>query len=624
MSVLLTSATYINGVLTAAGTTVSLGYIPEYNLVYEGSGTWVIIPKVPVPPNNPPSIDYSSVGSTFSQVVDKPLIKSGTFLGTSAPQFSDIGFEPDLVIVVGAGNYSTFYAKPNWYGTLQSFGHTALSGSDGVPGPAVQQTGLGIITNQNVTGTTYYYIAIKDNGSGILKTFAYNGFRNKTVGAPDNQGTVSNTVVMDLLAGTQPSIVHIKRDATGAGHEGVWATTSFVKKESAAAINNTLLTLAIDGTMTLSTDISVNENDGVVAGEAHNCFSLHSPGVFWDLKTYVGNGGIQDIPCTGEIAAAIIIPQAAVSMEFWVNGMGTSSSTGSNTTFNTGRLTANGKTISLGSSTVTNAIGVTYSLVVFYKSESFEKAKPRIKQGGLKITTVGSSHVACGTDVSLTLAGAHSMEWIGQVTDATTEQFLMGRGGNATTGARGTPTAGSWNYAMSYTKDPDAGLEICTSDQFSNQSTSASKQQRFRTGIVLRPFEDYHLGYSHDGIDLWILYVNGVPVKWRRLPMSVFAINGITATTGLTMSFGGRISSGTYAAADKTIHRFGRIYNRVLTATEWSQMYARNYMSVTLNDLTDSATSLVEEWKFNDTTGTTVLATKNAANNGTITNGVWI
>jgi hypothetical protein len=46
MSVLLTSATYINGVLTASGTTVSLGYIPEYNLVYEGSATWVSIPSV--------------------------------------------------------------------------------------------------------------------------------------------------------------------------------------------------------------------------------------------------------------------------------------------------------------------------------------------------------------------------------------------------------------------------------------------------------------------------------------------------------------------------------------------------------------------------------------------------
>jgi hypothetical protein len=46
MSVLLTSDTYINGVLTTAGATVSLGYIPEYNLVYEGSGTWVSIPNV--------------------------------------------------------------------------------------------------------------------------------------------------------------------------------------------------------------------------------------------------------------------------------------------------------------------------------------------------------------------------------------------------------------------------------------------------------------------------------------------------------------------------------------------------------------------------------------------------
>ncbi len=203
----------------------------------------------------------------------------------------------------------------------------------------------------------------------------------------------------------------------------------------------------------------------------------------------------------------------------------------------------------------------------------------------------------------------------------------MGRIGNASTGSRGTPVAGSCNYAMSYTAGTDCGLEICTSDQFSSEAGVGTKQKRWRTGIFLSHGETYHVLYTHDGTDKWILYINGRPVKWRRLPMSVFAINGITATAGLTMSFGGRIASATWAGAHYTTHRFGRIYNRVLTAAATQRMYARHYagsMSYASSDLADSATSLIEEWKFSESTGTTVAATVSAANNGTITTGVWV
>lgn len=50
MSVLLTSAIYIDSVLTAAGTTVSLGYQREQAIVAAGEGTWVSIPTTPTPP----------------------------------------------------------------------------------------------------------------------------------------------------------------------------------------------------------------------------------------------------------------------------------------------------------------------------------------------------------------------------------------------------------------------------------------------------------------------------------------------------------------------------------------------------------------------------------------------
>jgi hypothetical protein len=82
MSVLLTSATYINGVLTASGTTVSLGYIPEYNLVYEGSGTWVSIPTIPTPAAStaPPTayFSYDVNGNIIGLQTASAVVVSGT------------------------------------------------------------------------------------------------------------------------------------------------------------------------------------------------------------------------------------------------------------------------------------------------------------------------------------------------------------------------------------------------------------------------------------------------------------------------------------------------------------------------------------------------------------------
>lgn len=558
-----------------------------------------------------------------------PIIAVKSYVGSGAHRFVDFGFEPDLVIVKADSQYSVMLAREYWYGNVQAFGNTALSGSDGAPGPSIQRTGISLtaLAATNNNGSTYYAIGIKDNGSGIIKTWSYNGFRNKTVGAPDNQGAASNAVSLDLIANTNPTLIHIKRDATGAGHEGVWATTSWVKKESAAAVDGTLMTLASDGTIALGTDVSINENDGMNLGEGTHVFSLHNPGQFWNYLTYIGTGAAQTIPSPGDVAAAFVIPQAAAPMQFWLSGMGTSSADGGATALYSNRITAGQGSVTIGSDASVNTAGVTYSLVVLYKTLAPEATKPRTIRPGIRQYAAGTSHIDCGTDASLGIAGAHSLEWIGSLSPFAiggNEQFLMGRIGSATTGARGTPVAGSCNYAMAYLRDPAAGLEICTSDQFSSETTAASAQKRWRTGILLRPGEDYHILYTHDGVDKWVLYVNGVPVKWRRLPMSVFAMNGITNTAGLRMGFGGRISSGTWAAMEKTTHRFARIYNRSLTAAEVSLMFARNFIGAPLADLADTATSLVEEWVFSDQTGTTLTATKNAANNGTITSGSWV
>lgn len=564
-------------------------------------------------------------GETY-KITGNPIIKTGSWTGTGAALAVDLGFEPDLVIVKGDGKNAVYLAKSNWYGNIQAFGNVAVSGSDGTPPPIIRSNGLYIVTSTadglatlNDTGATYYYVAIKDNGSGILKTWAYNGYRD--VPTTDPQGTASTAVDMDLIVGTSPEIVHIKRDATGATHEGVWLTADFAKKESATAVDNTLATLESDGTIALSNNVAVNENDSGILGEGTHGISFHKSGQYWSKQDYIGTGAEMYLQCEGNVAAAFVIPQAAAAMTMWIDGMGVNAGDGGATALASGKIYGDGTRVVVGTDVAVNTASTTYTLLTLHKSDvPVAEAFPVTRRPGVRLTANGSAYVNCGTNDSLAIAGAHSLEWIGSISAATDEQFIIGR----MNGGRATPAAGSYNYAMAFKRDPEAGLEICTSDRFSSEAGSDTKQKRWRTGIILRPFENYHVLYTHDGVDKWVLYINGVAVKWRRLSMvDVFALPGITATTGLSMAFGARLAAGSwYAAASGVIHRFGRLYNRALTASEASSAFRRNFLGESVSDI--DASALVEEWAFSNGTGSTVSATKNTANNGTMINAAWV
>ena len=557
------------------------------------------------------------VGSGDSRERDRPIIVSGSYVGRGNGWLLDLGFRPDLVIIKGDSDPGAIFNDGHWYGGPQGFGALVLDGPISYARPCVSDQGLTIeessTTYYNESGKTYYYVAIKDNGSGVLRTVAYNGFRNQTVAA---NGTNSNAVTMDALADTFPALLHIKRDAMS--RPGVWVGDGFVKPVN-DALSPSLLTFDGDGTLELGTDPRVNENDGGIIGEAHHVFALYRPGQFWDYQTVTGNGGTTTVSGQAEISAVIVLPMDSTEMQFWLGGMGEQSADGGQTALHSGRISVSGSQISLQG--VCNTAGVTYRVAILYKTAAPEKRLPALaRRSGVAITTDGSGVIDCGNSDTLAIAGAHSMEWIGYITDSNSEQVIMSR----MSGGRGTPAAGSCGWAMAYTRDPDSGLEICTSDRFSQQTTNESKQQRFRTGLVLEPWKPVHILYTHDGTDEWLVYINGVLRKWRRLPMSVFTLPGITATTGLRNAFGARWSGSAFVGAKKTGHYFGRLYNRALTADEVGKMYSRHFLSQNLRDITDSASALVEEWKFTEATGTTVAATVSSANNGAMTGAGWI
>lgn len=567
-------------------------------------------------------------GPVSSGDLEEPHICSAiSYVGDGLNKNLDFGFEPDAVLVKGDGKAAVFFTREQWLSNVQSFGHTTYSGSDSASSaPSINKDGVALCyfagagaaarDSYNRDGVAYHAVAIRDNGANFLRSLAYNGYTTSVGG-----GSVA--VTMDALDGDAPKWVHIKRDATGAGHEGVWISDDgYVKKESAAAVNTALATYVAGGALNLSTDAAVNENDGGIVGEGHNVFALIENADCWGQSSYVGGAGAT-LSFSRKIALAIILPVAAEEMVFSTATMGKGATGGATALFDGISLSSNRLTIA-ASATSANTAGVTYRVIAIYAGAAREKRDKWPTAHGVLLQN-GAGRIVCGTDASLQITGAHSLEWVGAIADENGEQFLFGR----MNGGRSTPSAGTYNFALSHTRDPDAGIEICTSDQYSAEAASASKQKRWRTGVVLTPFELYHIVYTHDGTDKWCLYINGKLVKWRRLAMSIFSMNGITGTAGLTTAFGGRLSGGSYYANTATVHKFARIYNRVLTAAEVKQMYRRNALqqlvtSKTETDLSDIATSLIEEWKFRNGSGTTVTATKVGGNNGTITSGGWI
>lgn len=562
---------------------------------------------------------------TLDDFTEPHIAKAMSYVGDGLNKNLDFGFRPDLVLIKGEGKPAIIFTAEQWLSNVQSFGHTTYSGSDAASGaPSINDNGVALCyfagagaaarDSYNQSGVTYHAVGIRDNGANFLRSLAYNGY---TTGV----GSGSAAVAMDALNGESPKWVHIKRDATGAGHEGVWISDDgYVKKETAAAVNTALATYIAGGTLNLGTDASVNENDGGVVGEGHNVFALLSNPACWSELTYVG-GGSASLTFPKKLALAIILPVVAEEMCFVTPTMSGGASGGATSLISGIRISGGVLTVS---GATANTAGATYRVIGIYAGSAREIVTKWPDALGVLMQT-GAGRIVCGTDASLQITGAHSLEWVGAIAEENGEQFIFGR----MNGGRATPSAGTYNFALSHTRDPDAGIEICTSDQFSSEVASASKQKRWRTGIVLRPFELAHILYTHDGTDKWCLYINGKLVKWRRLAMSIFGINGVTGTAGLTTVFGGRLASATYFANTATLHRFARIYNRVLTTAEAKQMFRRNALrqlvaSKAETDLTDIATSLTEEWRFSNGNGTTVTATKVAGNNGTITSGGWV
>ena len=72
-------------------------------------------------------ISLSAGGSPLSgeDFTEPHIAVTTSYVGTGVSRSIDFGFRPDFVLIKGSGRAAVIYNSDQWYGNIQSFGHTA-------------------------------------------------------------------------------------------------------------------------------------------------------------------------------------------------------------------------------------------------------------------------------------------------------------------------------------------------------------------------------------------------------------------------------------------------------------------------------------------------------------------
>lgn len=132
MSVLLTSPIYIDSVLTPVGTTVSLGYQREQQIVSAGGGTWLSVPTTPTPSASPILNPFRLKRLTVetSNILNVGARPSGSDWLFSAAQNLDtftsyLQFEPSVFVDFGATTSLSYGTEEQPYNSVADFNRWA-------------------------------------------------------------------------------------------------------------------------------------------------------------------------------------------------------------------------------------------------------------------------------------------------------------------------------------------------------------------------------------------------------------------------------------------------------------------------------------------------------------------
>jgi hypothetical protein len=129
-------------------------------------------------------------------------IKTGTYTGTgSALAITDVGFEPQVVIVKGGSNHAVFRVKQNRGDSTCYLATNTANLTGGITGFTNSGFNVGTDATVNANGTGYFYFAMSGaDAQQNFRTFYYRG-----TGA-DNRNITTTGINFT------PDFVHVKQD----------------------------------------------------------------------------------------------------------------------------------------------------------------------------------------------------------------------------------------------------------------------------------------------------------------------------------------------------------------------------------------------------------------------------
>lgn len=539
-------------------------------------------------------------------------LATGTYTGNGSYQRISVGFRPELVIIKrAAADYLAFKVDDLWCGRANNLG-AADSFASSV---RLASTGFAVGSHArvNTNGDTFHYLALARSSDFKMAMAGWQG------------NGAARTIQLDDSAVT-PSAVIVKRDSTrdaailvsGSTCARMGGTTN----AEAGAISNFAA-----GSFDVSSSVYVNEYDPALElGEGIN-------GIAWEaganiaVTTYLGDGTQNrtiTLPFTPKAVIVQKVDGAALSARLKTDTMPSGDTApATNAALQSNQLSIVTNGVQTGSSTSLNGSGENYCLIAFKDHSTAALAAPAVRRSGRKAVLLpgrgATSWIDCGTDASLVVDGALTLEWMGSLepTGRTTPTAMMWRG----SGTGNTSTTCSFAfYANSFSPGDWSGPQfaIGCADRIDLALASTEIRSSWRTGLIPEFGRFNHWAMTHNGSGVWKLYKNGRLVRLRSLDLTGVPLPNIDGQAGHRMVLGAMYNSGAPANMQRQYLMLARIYNRALTAAEVTSRFARAGLRSSEADVTSG---LVEEWDAANASGSSLPATVASANNGTITGG---
>lgn len=525
----------------------------------------------------------------------------GTYISDGNRRTIDLGFRPAQVFIKGDStlniaqrSYETWCARTNTLAASDSF-------LDGI-GFIGESILIGAAATINTNGVRYYWVALGEDGADDFEVLSYIG-----------NGAAGHAITKAVAKA--PIAVLTKRDGTAAAVFKVPGVASVLA--TGASVAECYSDLSAD-VLTVTAVTNVNEyNSAGGLGEGIDSFVAY--GGNCRVVTWSSGASGQFIDCGGDPLAALIFrtDTTGVPAHFVTRDMHDAAPiTNLGIAANTATLAPGGIVLGSGSTLRT---GTFYALVFCRKDTVAKYTPPPIVVRERKAVYLPgrgtAAQVDCGTsDATLKIDGAISIEWYGV---AWPDQYntnvgvhLLERG----IGPSGSAGAYSWGLAAVQVQDlswSGAQLAAITTNQW-NEAAPLDNAV-WRTGVLMPWGRPAHIMAVHEGSGRWLMYLNGRLVKQRRINLATNIVSGTGHRTGFGMR---RNTADTaWTQAQRMMIMSGRVYAAALTADQVAHRFEREALGSNVADIT---TGLAEWWDAGDASGTSLPATVNAANNGTI------